>query len=101
MVLDFSSLRSSLLSIKKKVFGNESKTEIGEKNPPSLFNRIRVASQGLSSSYGPTKLHSESLNMARLMNEDIKPLIEELINKKVNPLENKIKAVGGPIIIDN
>ena len=101
LVLDFSSLRSSLLSIKKKVFGNESKTEIGEKNPPSLFNRIRVASQGLSSSYGPTKLHSESLNMARLMNEDIKPLIEELINKKVNPLENKIKAIGGPIIIDN
>ena len=39
--------------------------------------------------------------MARLMNEDIKPLIEELINKKVNPLENKIKAIGGPIIIDN
>ena len=66
-----------------------------------MFNRIRVAGQGLSSSYGPTKLHSESLNMARLMNEDIKPLIEELINKKVNPLENKIKAIGGPIIIDN
>ena len=101
LVLDFSSLRSSLLSIKRRVFGNESKSEIGEKNLPTLFNRIRVASQGLSSSYGPTKLHLESLNMARLINKEIKPLIEELINKKIIPLENKIKAVGGPIILDN
>ena len=69
------------------------------KNHPNLFNRIRVASQGLSSSYGPTKLHLESLNMARLMNEDIKPLINELIDKKIKPLENKIKAIGGPVLI--
>ena len=101
LVLDFNDLKSSLLSVKRKVFGNESKTEIGEKNHPNLFNRIRVASQGLSSSYGPTKLHLESLDMARLMNEDIKPLINELINKKVKPLENKIKAIGGPVIIED
>ena len=99
LVLDFNDLKSSLLSVKRKVFGNESKTEIGEKNHPNLFNRIRVASQGLSSSYGPTKLHLESLNMARLMNEDIKPLINELIDKKIKPLENKIKAIGGPVLI--
>jgi hypothetical protein len=101
LVLDFHNLKTSLLSIKRKVFGNESKTEIGEKNLPTLFNRIRVASQGLSSYYGPTKLHLESLNMARLMNEDIEPLIKEFINKKINSLENKIKAIGGPAIIDN
>ena len=78
LVLDFHNLKNSLLLVERKVFGNESKTEIGEKNTPTLFNRIRVASQGLSSSYGPTKLHMESLDMARLMNEEIKPLIEKL-----------------------
>tara|TARA_B100001287_G_C22583432_1_gene482079 strand:- start:172 stop:1044 length:873 start_codon:yes stop_codon:yes gene_type:complete len=101
LVSDFHNLKNSLLLIKRRVFGNESKTEIGEKNLPSLFNRIRVASQGLSSSYGPTKLHLESLNIAKLMNQDIKPLINDLLNKKINLLENKIKAVGGPIILDN
>ena len=101
LVLDFHNLKNSLLLVKRKVFGNESKTEIGEKNTPTLFNRIRVASQGLSSSYGPTKLHIESLDMARLMNEEIKPLIKNLISKEVTSLENKIKDINGPVIIED
>ena len=101
LVLDFHNLKNSLLLVKRKVFGNESKTEIGEKNTPTLFNRIRVASQGLSSSYGPTKLHIESLDMARLMNEEIKPLIKNLISKEVSSLENKIKDINGPVIIED
>ena len=101
LVLDFHNLKNSLLLVNRKVFGNESKTEIGEKNTPTLFNRIRVASQGLSSSYGPTKLHMESLDMARLMNEEIKPLIEKLISKEVTTLENKIKDINGPVIIED
>ena len=75
--------------------------EIGEKNTPTLFNRIRVASQGLSSSYGPTKLHMESLDMARLMNEEIKLLIKNSISKEVTSLENKIKDINGPVIIED
>tara|TARA_A100001015_G_scaffold241830_1_gene276163 strand:+ start:3519 stop:6818 length:3300 start_codon:yes stop_codon:yes gene_type:complete len=101
LVLDFHNLKNSLLLVKRKVFGNESKTEIGEKNTPTLFNRIRVASQGLSSSYGPTKLHIESLDMARLMNEEIKPLIKNLISKEFTSLENKIKDINGPVIIED
>ena len=101
LVLDFHNLKNSLLLVERKVFGNESKTEIGEKNTPTLFNRIRVASQGLSSSYGPTKLHMESLDMARLMNEEIKLLIKNLISKEVTPLENKIKDINGPVIIED
>ena len=72
LVLDFYNLKNSFLSMKIKVFGNESKMEIGEKNPPSLINRIRVAGQGLSSSYGPTKLHLESLDMARQIYQELK-----------------------------
>ena len=101
LVLDFHNLKNSLLLVERKVFGNESKTEIGEKNTPTLFNRIRVASQGLSSSYGPTKLHMESLDMARLMNEEIKLLVKNLISKEVTPLENKIKDINGPVIIED
>ena len=101
LVLDFHNLKNSILLVKRKVFGNESKKEIGEKNKPTLFNRIRVASQGLSSSYGPTKLHMESLDMARLMNEEIKPLIEKFISKEVTSLENKIKDINGPVIIED
>ncbi|MDC3051215.1 glycosyl hydrolase [Bacteroidota bacterium] len=101
LILDFHNLKNSLLTIKRKVFGNESKKEIGEKNLPTLFDRIRVASQGLSSSYGPTKLHIESLDMARLMSEEIKPLIKNLKSKEINSLENKIKNIGGPDIIED
>lgn len=101
LVLGFQNLKNSFLSIKRKVLGNESKMEIGEKNPPSLYNRIRVASQGLSSSYGPTKLHLESLDIARQMNVEIKFLFDNKMSKELNSLENKIKTSGGPVIIED
>ena len=101
LVSDFQNLENSFLSIKRKVLGNKSKMEIGEKNPPSLYNRIRVASQGLSSSYGPTKLHLENLDMARQMNEEIKSLFDNTVNKELTSLKNKIKTNGGPIIIED
>ena len=75
LVLDFHNLKNSLLLVKEKFLEMSLKQKL-EKKIPTLFNRIRVASQGLSSSYGPTKLHMESLDMARLMNEEIKPLIK-------------------------
>ena len=99
LVLDFYNLKNSFLSLKRKALGNESKMEIGEKNPPSLINRIRVAGQGLSSSYGPTKLHLKSLDMARKINQEINSLLDILISKEVNSLENKIKISDGPVII--
>ena len=101
LVLDFYNLKNSFLSLKRKALGNESKMEIGEKNPPSLINRIRVASQGLSSSYGPTKLHLKSLDMARKINQEINSLHDILISKEVNSLENKIKISDGPVIIED
>ena len=101
LVLDFYNLKNSFLSMKIKVLGNESKMEIGEKNPPSLINRIRVAGQGLSSSYGPTKLHLESLDMARQIYQELKSDFDVLIMKAVNTLENKIKTSGGPLIIED
>jgi len=39
--------------------------------------------------------------MARLMNEEIKLLIKNLISKEVTPLENKIKDINGPVIIED
>ena len=39
--------------------------------------------------------------MARLMNEEIKPLIEKFISKEVTSLENKIKDINGPVIIED
>ena len=101
LVLDFYNLKNSFLSLKRKALGNESKMEIGEKNPPSLINRIRVAGQGLSSSYGPTKLHLKSLDMARKINQEINSLLDILISKEVNSLENKIKISDGPVIIED
>ena len=101
LVSDFQNLKNSFLTIKRKVLGNKSKMEIGEKNPPSLYNRIRVASQGLSSSYGPTKLHLENLDMARQMNEEIKSLFDNIVSKELTSLKNKINTSGGPPIIED
>ncbi|GIR95332.1 MAG: hypothetical protein CM15mP98_03020 [Paracoccaceae bacterium] len=57
-----------------KLYGNKSKKEVGEKEPQSIFDRLSNARGGwYSSSYGPTKLHMKSFDIAKEMFNRIKP----------------------------
>ena len=72
--------------------------EIGEWYKPNLGARIRIAMQGLSTSYGPTELNSSNLEIAEKHFEKMKNEIEQL-NKEVKDLENEVKQLNPPYII--
>jgi len=78
--------------------GNPIKNEIGERNDPTISNRLRVATRALSTTYGPTEMHRESLNIARLDLNEITPLVRELDEDIMPTLERKLQAAGAPYI---
>ena len=57
-------LKTHLHDLDEELNGNKSKSEIGEKNKPTVSYHMRVATRGLSTTYGPTGLHKEQLSVA-------------------------------------
>ena len=82
------------------IYGNKSKSEIMEKDNPTISERISVALRGFSgNSYGPTKHHLGSFEIAKRQWNEMKPLIVEF-NNKVDDKIQLLEGMGSPKIID-
>ena len=89
-------LRNSLLEMDEEMNGNRSKMEPGEKNNPTVYTRLYTAARVASgSTYGPTKLAVDNLNLA---NKTIK-LIEKQLTANtisINQLSIELRVAGAP-----
>ena len=82
------------------LYGNKSKREIMEKDNPTISDRISIALRGFSgNSYGPTKHHLASFEIAKKQWNEMKPLIIEF-NSKVDASIKLLESIGSPKIID-
>ncbi|MCF7560459.1 glycosyl hydrolase [Sabulilitoribacter multivorans] len=93
-------LKAQLQALNQKLNGNSSKDEIGEKDVLSISSRLSVAQRGFRTIYGPTKMHMESLDMAKALFNRIKPLLDKFINVDIPTLEEKLLNAGVPPILD-
>ena len=92
-------LRQDLLSLDEKLNGNRSKQEIGEKSPPSIRQRLNVASYGTSNStYGPTPTHKRSMEIAKEEYKEVKSLLENIRQEQIPALEKQLTYAGAPWI---
>ncbi len=91
--------RSALQELEAMMGGSESKAEVGEEEPQSIYGRISSASRGLYTAYGPTPLHRKSLAIAREMLEDIRPKIKRFAKELVPELEKELQDAGAPYIL--
>ena len=83
-----------------RLFGSKSKKEIGEKEPQSIFDRLSNARGGwYSSSYGPTRLHMKSFDMAKEMFERLKPEMDTYF-ENVEKVGKILEEAGAPIVLD-
>ncbi|MEN8227756.1 MAG: glycosyl hydrolase [Bacteroidota bacterium] len=87
-----------LLDLDRQLNGNRSKMEVGEKQTATPRNRISVAWRGLNTTYGPTDLHRESLELGIKELEPIKLGVEKLSNEILPQLERELKEAGAPWI---
>ena len=100
LLSELNDLYIAMNSIDSVFSGNESKKEIGEKDYPTIMNRLSVAQRGFyGNSYGPTKLHMDSFEIAKNMWDKLKIEIQ-VFNSSTLAFENKLNQLGAPIIVD-
>ena len=89
-------LRNSLLNMDEEMNGNRSKMEPGEKNNPTVYTRLYTAARVASgSTYGPTKLATDNLNLA---NKRIKLIEKQLAENTINidDMSKELLKAGAP-----
>lgn len=91
--------KNDLRAINRILNGNEAKNAIGERNVPSLNERIWASEGALwGSTYGPTPNAQESLDIAKEMLKDLAVKIE-VLDKKSKLLYAEMRKLGGPVVI--
>ncbi len=93
------SLNNTLLDLDSKVNGNKAKAEIGELDGPTLDSRLGTARRGLSTTYGPTEMHKESLEIAKMQLKEIESSLDAITNMEIPKLERGLQEAGAPWIV--
>ena len=91
-------LRSSILEMDAALVGNRSKMGPGEKNNPTVGDRLFVVQRVIEySTYGPTETALETLQLVR---KDLDKIENQLIenNKDLDVLARRLEKAGGPWI---
>ena len=88
------------LALDKHLNGSPSKKEVGEKDTPTLSNRLSVASSGFNyNTYGPTKMHMESYDMAFSLANSLAGKVDNLA-ESVDAAITKAETSGAPLFLE-
>ena len=90
--------RLELLEIREQMRGSEARGAIGERNPPSPSSRLFVGYRGLSTMYGPTEMHRQSVQVGKAELAPIRTEVERYAGEVVPALEQALEATGAPPI---
>lgn len=89
------SLQESLNTLDTELNGNPAKNQIGERNRPTLGDRVFALWRGISTStYGPTETHHETMRIIKERWEDLKTRLEAQ-QIKARSIAEKVEAAGG------
>ncbi len=93
-------LTQKQVSLEKQIQGSAARQEVGEKDYPTLSSRLSIASRGFfSNTYGPTKMHMESYEMAEVMAARLSVEVDAL-TKTVDATIAIAEAAGAPKILE-
>ena len=98
IIMQLFDLDKELLSIDVLMKGNPAKEEIGERNNPTLQNRLWTAMRGLRSSHGPTETQRQSLAIAQSEFGSVREKLEKVQQDMIPTIESGLKAIGSPWI---
>ena len=94
---EFHELKQVLHTLDVKLNGNRSKSQVGEKNDPTINQRLYTAISGtMSSTYGPTPLHKRSMEIAVDEFADFRSALEEILEKRLPAFEKALQDAGAP-----
>ena len=90
--------RLELLELQERMRGSEARREVGERSPPTPGSRLSVGYNGLSTTYGPTEMHRQSVQVGRAELAPVRAEIERYAEEVVPSLERAVEATGAPPI---
>ncbi len=97
VIAELFEVKTMLNALNQKVNGNQSKGEIGERNPPNVRGRMFIGFRGMTT-YGPTDMHKESIAIAKKELAALNIELKEIAENRIPAIENKLKEVGAPRI---
>ncbi len=96
LVAEIYEVKRQLLEIEQRLSGDDTKDEIGERSDPTPRNRMFVGFRALNTTYGPTAMHKESVDLGTkelsVIKQDLSTITEELLPQ----LEKKLMDSGAP-----
>ena len=90
--------RLELLELNERMNGSEAKEQIGERTPPSPRDRLFTGYRALRTTYGPTPMHREQIEIGK---EELAEFNEELnryANNLIPALLRDVQEAGAPPI---
>ena len=78
--------------------GNKAKDEIGARNAPTIRSRMFIGYRGLSTSYGPTPTHRQSIDIAKKQLISLKAKLGDIVKNTIPNLEKDLQNAGAPLI---
>ncbi|MDZ7771438.1 MAG: hypothetical protein U5K31_01655 [Balneolaceae bacterium] len=92
--------RLELLQLNEEFDGSEAKGEIGERNPPTPSDRMFVGYRALFTTYGPTEMHKQTVQVGMRELADIRERIQNYADNVIPELRQAVEATGAPPIED-
>ncbi|MDZ7682496.1 MAG: hypothetical protein U5J63_12480 [Fodinibius sp.] len=90
--------RITLLDIQKQMEGSEAKQEIGERTQPTPSSRLYVGYNGLSSTYGPTPMHIETVENGKQELNTIQSNLNQFAENVMPDLKQAFEQIDAPPI---
>ncbi len=90
--------RMRLLDLDKQLNGDDTKDEIGERSSPTPRSRMSVGMRGLRTTYGPTPMHKESLEIGKNQLAGLKSELTEITDNVLPGIEQALRDAGAPWI---
>ena len=92
-------LSTRLQLMSKKLNGDPLRNEVGEKSKQTIGSRISVAAMGTrNSTYGPTAMHKQSLNIAKNQLKELKAELLGFMKDQIPGLEQKLTNLKAPYV---
>jgi hypothetical protein len=98
LVKRLEALRLSLVNLDVKLNGNPTKDEVGEKYPPTPRSRMSIGYRAMRTTYGPTPLHEQMVELGMRELEGIRVELKKIVDEVIPQLETDLQAIGAPWI---
>ena len=94
-------LQETMNSLKVALSGNSAKAEVGEKDDPTVSDRLMIARRGFfGNTYGPTKMQMESLELAKQQYAGLEVKLRKFLDTDLPRVEKLLQNAGAPPIVD-